>query len=197
MSKGQETRKQIIQRAAELFNKRGYHGSSISDLMECTGLQKGGIYRHFENKEQLALEAFEYAKSQYTSPLEQAMAQETNGLAKLQAFAKSFYSIATQPPLGGGCPVMNTIVENDDGDPALRMRARAAISHWQQLLEDAIQLGISQGSIKADLEAQRTAAVIIASLEGGILLSRAHQNINYMQYNYEHVLRFIETDVAA
>lgn len=197
MSKGQETRKQIIQQAAELFNKRGFQGASISDVMESTGLQKGGIYRHFENKEQLALAAFDYAQSQYSQRLQAAMAEQQDGLAKLRAFVETFCSIAAQPPLAGGCPVMNTIVDNDDGDPALGMRAKEVIGNWQSQLEAAIQLGISQGSVKANLESRRTAAVIIASLEGGILLSRAHQDISYMQYNYEHILRFIEAEVAA
>lgn len=197
MSKGQETRKQIIQQAAELFNKRGFQGASISDLMESTGLQKGGIYRHFENKEQLALAAFDYAQSQYSQRLQAAMAEQQDGLAKLRAFVDTFCGIAAQPPLGGGCPVMNTIVDNDDGDPALRMRAREVVAHWQGLLENAVQLGIGQGSIRPEIEARRVAAVIIASLEGGILLSRAHQDISYMQYNYEHIVRFIEAEVAA
>ncbi len=75
MTKGEQTRNRIIQQAAELFNKRGYTGSSINDVMACTGLQKGGIYRHFESKEQLALTAFDYAQRQSTARLEAAVAK--------------------------------------------------------------------------------------------------------------------------
>src|SRR5260221_13016116 len=61
MPKGQKTRARIIAEAASLFNQRGFEGGSLSELMEATGLEKGGIYRHFSSKEELAAEAFDYA----------------------------------------------------------------------------------------------------------------------------------------
>ena len=57
MSKGDQTRERIIAKAAELFNQRGLEGTSMADLMEATGLEKGGIYRHFPSKEAVAAEA--------------------------------------------------------------------------------------------------------------------------------------------
>ena len=60
MTKGEQTRRKIVEAAAPIFNKRGYEGSSLNDLMEATGLKKGGIYRHFSSKEELAAEAFDY-----------------------------------------------------------------------------------------------------------------------------------------
>src|SRR6195256_6799324 len=61
VTKGEQTRRDIVQKAAPLFNQKGYEGTSLSDLMDATGLQKGGIYRHFASKEELALEAFDYS----------------------------------------------------------------------------------------------------------------------------------------
>src|ERR1700674_4907506 len=60
MTRGEQTRKKIVRAAAPIFNKRGYEGSSVSDLMEATSPKKGGIYRHFSSKEELAAEAFDY-----------------------------------------------------------------------------------------------------------------------------------------
>jgi TetR/AcrR family transcriptional repressor of nem operon len=196
MSKGQETRNQIIKQAAEVFNKRGFLGSSISDVMQITGLQKGGIYRHFESKEQLALEAFEYAQAQYSQRLEQAMAEQSDGLAKVRAFVEAFYGISQAPPIAGGCPVMNTIVDSDDGDPALRLRAKAVIANWLSMIEDAIRLGIQQGTIHPDIQVHKFASIIIAMIEGGILLSQAHHSLRYMRFVYEHLLHTIDTQLA-
>ena len=61
MRKGEETRQEIIRRAAPIFNRKGYSGAALSDLMRATGLEKGGIYRHFESKEELAGDAFDHA----------------------------------------------------------------------------------------------------------------------------------------
>ena len=55
--KKEQTRQRIVAEAAPVFNQRGYAGSSLADLMKATGLEKGGIYRHFSSKEELAGEA--------------------------------------------------------------------------------------------------------------------------------------------
>ena len=61
MSASQSTRQRILEKAASLFNRKGFSGAALSDIMRETGLQKGGIYNHFASKEALALESFDYA----------------------------------------------------------------------------------------------------------------------------------------
>jgi TetR/AcrR family transcriptional repressor of nem operon len=61
ISRGEETRERIVAEAAALFNQHGLEGTSMSDLMKATGLEKGGIYRHFSSKEDVAVQAFDYA----------------------------------------------------------------------------------------------------------------------------------------
>ena len=60
MSKAQETRENLIRKAAPIFNRQGFLGTSISDIMKATGLKKGGIYNHFKNKDELAIAAFDF-----------------------------------------------------------------------------------------------------------------------------------------
>jgi TetR/AcrR family transcriptional repressor of nem operon len=60
MTKGEQTRRRIVEAAAPIFNKRGYEAASLSELMAATGLKKGGIYRHFSSKEEPAAEVFDY-----------------------------------------------------------------------------------------------------------------------------------------
>ena len=61
MTKGEDTRPAVVEKAAALLNQRGFSGFSMSALMEATGLEEGGIYRHCDSKRQLAAEAFEWA----------------------------------------------------------------------------------------------------------------------------------------
>lgn len=197
MTKGQETRQYIIRQAATLFNQRGYSGSSISDVMECTGLQKGGIYRHFQSKEQLALAAFDYAQQQSTCPLVAAVAAETDAIQQLLAFINTAHALTLQPPVPGGCPILNTIVDSDDGDPALRERVVAVVTEWEQLIERIVADGMARGSIRRDIEPQAVSTLIIATLEGGILLAQAHQSTVYLQRTVDHLLQYIRRDVAA
>lgn len=197
MTKGEQTRQHIIQEAATLFNQRGYTGSSISDVMQCTGLQKGGIYRHFESKEQLALAAFDYAQQQSTTRLEQAVAAETDAGRQLLAFISAFHALTLHPPVPGGCPILNTIVDSDDGDPALRERVVAVVTGWEQLIERIVTEGVAQGTLRSDIDPQAVATLLIATLEGGILLARAHRSAVYLQHAVDHLVQYIQRDVAA
>src|SRR3954467_10710542 len=122
---GDETRDNIIRKAAALFNQHGYAGLSLLDIMAATGLQKGGIYRHFSSKEQLALEALDYAVGVMSARFTAALEGKATAPERLRAIMGVFASIPHDPPVAGGCPVMNAGIENDDGNPALRERARA------------------------------------------------------------------------
>lgn len=197
MTKGEQTRQRIVRQAATLFNQRGFTGSSISDVMTCTGLQKGGIYRHFDSKEQLALAAFDYAQAQSTNRLEAAVAAETGATRKLLAFVEAFRAITLDPPVPGGCPILNTIVDSDDGDPALRARVLDVITRWEALIISVVEAGIADGNVRANIDPQAVATLMIATMEGGILLSRAHRSKAYLQHVVQHLVNYIERDVAA
>src|SRR6266852_6617416 len=99
MSKGEETRERILARSAQLFNRQGYSGSSLADIMRETGLEKGGIYNHFSSKEQLALEAFDYAYRLVQQRVRQALAGKFNAIERLVAIISVFQDEFEDPPV--------------------------------------------------------------------------------------------------
>ena len=95
MRKGEQTREVIVQRAARLFNEQGYYGASLSDIMRATGLEKGGIYNHFGSKEELALEAFDYAVGLINQRIRAAILAQPNTYNRLIALIEAFSRTAT------------------------------------------------------------------------------------------------------
>ena len=124
MKKGDETRLMILQRAAEVFNRKGYSGASMADIMEATGLEKGGIYRHFDTKDDLALEAFDYAVNLVELEFQNALKDKRDALDRLSAIVGVYRAMPDGMPVAGGCPILNTAVEADDTHPLLRDHAR-------------------------------------------------------------------------
>ncbi|HHP7232821.1 MAG TPA: TetR/AcrR family transcriptional regulator, partial [Xenococcaceae cyanobacterium] len=110
MSQAEQTKAKIIQEAASLFNQKGYAAVAISDIMQATGLKKGGIYNHFQSKEELALAAFDYAVNLVTQKIWKAVKQEQNAIARLKALVAVYLDFSDQPPLPGGCPIMNSAI---------------------------------------------------------------------------------------
>lgn len=169
-SKGGQTRQRIIEEAAPVFNQRGYSGASMSDLMEKTGLEKGGIYRHFASKEELAVAAFDYAWSEIKRNHQAKMASISSPLGKLRKMVDNF--TAQPSPVPGGCALLNTAIDSDDGNPALREHARAALHEWLDYLESLVKEGIKAGEIDRKASARGIASIVIATLEGSLMMSR-------------------------
>lgn len=171
MLKGEKTKQRIIQEAAALFNTKGYAGSSVSDLLEATGIKKGGLYRHFESKEEIALQAFDYAWSVARNIRGQGIDRTAPPTEQIRQFFHSFCK-HHEGLVPGGCPILNTAIEVDDGNPALREKVREALNNWQVLLETLLRQGLEQQELISTIEPRATATCIIAMLEGAIMISR-------------------------
>lgn len=171
MSKGENTRKRIIQEAAAIFNTKGYEGSSVSDLLEVTGLKKGGLYRHFESKEEIALHAFDYAWSIAKKALRQSIDPKASPKTQLLQLIDGFVDMEKQL-IPGGCPLLNTAIDSDDGNLRLRAKAEQALTGWLSFLEALIQQGIQQKELSSTLNPKEAASCMIATLEGALMMSR-------------------------
>ena len=195
MGKGEETREKILMRAARLFNEKGYFGASLSDIMRATGLQKGGLYNHFESKEKLALEAFDFALKAITRRFEEGLAGKTNAADRLVAMLEVFCRNATDPPVPGGCIIMNTAIESDDAHPALRDRARKAMDQWRANICRIVTNGIQKGEIHSTADPEQVASLIIGAMEGGVMLSKLYRDPVHLFRAAGHLKRYIEKDL--
>lgn len=193
MSKGEETRERILARSAQLFNRQGYFGASLADIMRETGLEKGGIYNHFSSKEQLALEAFDYAYGLIQQRVRQALAGKLNAIERLLAIVSVFQGIAEDPPVAGGCPILNTAIEADDANEVLRDRARAAMDDWRSTIQRIVNKGIERQEIRPGINVDEVATIFITTLEGAIMLSNLYKDPIHMKRAADHIVRYIET----
>jgi TetR/AcrR family transcriptional regulator, transcriptional repressor for nem operon len=192
MSKAQQTKARIVQQAAVVFNQKGYAGSSIADIMQATGLKKGGIYNHFQSKDELAVAAFDYAVSLMSQEVWSAVKTKRNAIARLQALVSSYLVYIETPPIVGGCPILNTAIEADDTDSPLRDRAIAAINSWRNLIVRIINKGIKKGEIPAAIEPDTVATIIICNIEGAIMMSQLEKNPVHLERAIAHLQNYIQ-----
>jgi TetR/AcrR family transcriptional repressor of nem operon len=186
-TKGEKTRRRIVERAAGVFNTKGYFGSSMTDLVREIGLEKGGIYNHFASKEELALEAFDYAVGTMQERFQAALEGKEEALESLFAIVDVLGGLAEDPPVAGGCPVLNTAVESDDAHTELKDRAREAMNGWLRLIGSIIKEGVRNGELRPGTDARETASVVVATLEGAVMLSRLYDDPAYMNRSVGHL----------
>lgn len=192
-TKGQLTRDMIVAAVTPLFNTRGFAGTSMSEVLDATGLQKGGIYRHFRSKDDLAIAAFDYAVSLLHERYDRTQAVAQSHVAKLLACVDAVASSIHAPPVLGGCPILNTAIESDDTHELLRERAAAAMMDWQERIRSIVRNGIGAAELREDIDPATVATVITSSLEGAIMVTSVLRDPGHMQKIAEHLRVWIES----
>jgi len=196
MRKGERTKQEIIRKAAPIFNEKGYDGAALSDLMRATGLEKGGIYRHFDSKEQLAAEAFDYAWKVALDTRFEGTQEISNTVDRLKRIVWNFGD-QRSGLVPGGCPLLNTAIDADDGNTKLRAKALAALRSWLKRLQSVIEEGKRRGEILRGVDSSELGTLIISTLEGSLMVSRLQRKDDARDLASRHLVEYLETNVRA
>jgi AcrR family transcriptional regulator len=174
LKKGEATRHSIIVKTAPVFNQRGFAGCSMQDLMEAAGLEKGGIYRHFSSKEELAAEAFKYSIELALDARMRSFDQLEGSITRLKHLVSAFVEVPA--PIAGGCPLMNVAADIDFGSKLVAEHARTAIGVWKSKLCAIVAEGKDTHELRQDIEPTKVANLLISTLEGALMISRLEGN---------------------
>lgn len=176
LSKAERTRQFIIERTAPVFNEKGFAGTSLNDLTQATGLTKGSIYGNFENKDEVALAAFDYNFNRVTNYIKAKITATENSIERLLVYPQVYRNFLVLPFLKPGCPILNTSTEADDTHPGLKEKAAAALKFWKTSVENQIKRGIERGEIREDVNPAQIAVVLLSLIEGSIMQAKVVQN---------------------
>jgi TetR/AcrR family transcriptional regulator, transcriptional repressor for nem operon len=193
ISKGERTRRRIVERSAPIFNTRGYSGTSVGEVAREAELEKAGIYNHFSGKEDLALAAFDFSTGIMRRRFEKALEGEEGVLVRLLAIVDEFGRLIEDPPVAGGCAMLNTAVESDDAHPALKERAAWVATDWLRLVGGLVKEGVSSGELKADADPREAATVVVATLEGALMLGKLLDDPEHLRRAERHVARYLRS----
>lgn len=186
----------IIEKAAPLFNKNGYAGTSLSDIMKATGLAKGGLYGNFKSKDEIAAMTFDYSFSKIKTAVIQTISTCKTCQEKLFAILDFYSSYITNPPISGGCPLLNTSVEADDSFPFLKTKARAAQNEMLASLVQIFQAGKKNGEFKKEIQPQREGEMMYALIEGGIVMAKINDAPTILHRILDRIHEHIKEDLA-
>jgi TetR/AcrR family transcriptional repressor of nem operon len=191
-TKGELTRERILATAAPLFNRLGYAGASMADLMAAAGLEKGGIYRHFASKKAIAVAAFDHAVRLHNARILAYLATApADATSRLIAVAEGMASIVEDPAIEGGCPLLNTAIESDDAEgplyPALRARTRRAMAHLLGIVRGIVAEGVASGEFRVTTDVHAEASGVVAAMEGALMLTKLYDDPVHIQHAVERV----------
>ncbi|WP_421976373.1 TetR/AcrR family transcriptional regulator [Roseivirga seohaensis] len=172
MSKSENTKKFIIEKTAPVFNSKGFAGTSMGDIMNVTGLSKGCIYGNFENKDEVALAAFDFNHEKVNEHMKERILATADSIERLLVYPNTYKNYFKYPYLRAGCPILNTATEADDTHPKLRERAEKALDFWRVSIENQIKRGVLRKEIKPETDPSEIAIVMISMIEGAFMQAK-------------------------
>lgn len=192
LSKSERTRQMIIERSAPIFNRKGFSGTSMSDILAATGLAKGGLYGNFGSKEEIAREVFRYSFDKSYQDIVNAVSKKVSPFEKLLAICDYHKDYTRKSPIEGGCPILNFSIEVDDTMPRLKKDVKAAVQRMLNDLFRIIEKGKRLGEIRNEVDSEKFAEFIYAQIEGGIFMAKAlddHKQLNRAMELLKSIIR--------
>ena len=172
--RGRASRERIVERAAELFAERGVAGTSLDDVLAAAGAGKSQLYHYFSGRDDLVAAAVGLRCTQVLAGLTQALGSVASlaGLEQaLNGFAAGFEQMGMP-----GCPIGSLAADVAESNEGARQQAAAAFDAWERLFADALERMRQQGELRADASPAVLATALLASLEGGMVLSQTRKD---------------------
>jgi TetR/AcrR family transcriptional repressor of lmrAB and yxaGH operons len=167
-----DTRTRMIETTARLLQHRGYHGTSLNDILERSGAPRGSLYFHFPGgKDQLAIEATRAAIEQATRELQETLTQAKSPAQGVRTYAEAAGRLMRETDYTFGCPVAPVILDAAGGVVELADLCRQAFETWSGMLRAAFVATGVPGR-----RAQALALLALSSIEGALLLARANRD---------------------
>ena len=178
--KAERTTAYIIETVAPIFNKHGYIGTSMSDLTEATGLTKGAIYGNFENKEALALSAFEHNRNMLLRAIDNALETGDEALARVYALLNFYrqYDVFTLPM--GGCPILNVGVDAQGNNKLLAAEVKETVKEIEGKIALVLENGANRNDIKLPVPPLQFAKQLFTMIQGAVAMSTMMQDRKYL-----------------
>jgi len=169
MGKGDETRRAILDEAADVASRVGLQGLTIGSLAAQTRLSKSGLFAHFQSKESLQLQVLEHARGRFVDLVLRPALATPRGEPRVRELFERWLSWCRGDVLEGGCVFTAASVEFDDQpgpvrDPLVRDERDLA-----DTVAQVFRSGVREGHFRADADPEQFAQDL-----HGILLAYIH-----------------------
>ncbi|TPL65987.1 TetR/AcrR family transcriptional regulator [Mesorhizobium sp. B2-3-15] len=188
-----DTRTRMIEATALLLRRRGYHGTSLNDILSASGAPRGSLYFHFPGgKDQLVVEVTRASVAEVTERLGEALAAERDPAVAIHHIYQSVGRMLEDNEFSLGCPVAPVVLDSPGDVPDLVELCRSAFEQWIGLLREAfVRAGVPER------RAQALALLVESSLEGLMVIARATRDRSSLNAVADEVAILIEQAVLA
>lgn len=167
-------REEALDNAMKAFWARGYEATSIQDLVDCMGINRGSLYDTFGDKHKLFIAALD----QYTTrslARGTLVEQDGNSVELLKEFLYGFMYRVLGDPENRGCFITNTTVERSSYDEICAKKLRAYYDNIESDIRALVQRGQQAGEITNTRNADDLASFFVGVMQGVRVLGKVRQ----------------------
>lgn len=186
------SREHILEKAAPLFNKHGFSGTSLAAVCAATGMTKGSIYANFKDKDELGVAVFQYHVDQLNQKLAAILSLKEDPHEQLLLLLDFYQNAHKYPEFKFGCPVANAAAEADDTHPELKIAVNQVVDADLSQFRKLIKKGIKQGLYKKKADPDM-ALFMLSALEGALMLAKTTNDQRYMQYSCDQLRHLLNS----
>ncbi len=182
----------ILDIGVGLFNKKGYNGIGIKEILDEAQIPKGSFYHYFKSKEDFGLQVVKrYSDSTLTFLRSHLEDNSKSPKERLIQFFDAMQEIYMKKEYKEGCLLGNSATELADINISFAFLFQKEFLKYEDLFEKCIQRAIEQGEINSDKSAKKIGAFILNSFEGALLRMKVDKSIEPISILSE----FIETEI--
>ena len=194
-TKAERTTAFIIETVAPVFNKHGYIGTSMSDLTEATGLTKGALYGNFENKEALALSAFEYNSKMLLTTIDEQLSGKGGALKHISSLLNFYRNYSEYSEPMGGCPVLNVGVDSKHNNHMLNAAARETIGIIEGKIALVLENGVLDGEFKLPVTPLQFAKQLFTMVQGAVAMATMTGDHKYLVNTIAYLEQLVKREL--
>ena len=191
-TKGTRTRRKIIENSLQLFSVKGYYNTSVSDILDATGLTKGGLYGHFASKEDIWYAVYDEAVSIWKGLVFKGIRSDSDPLERVEKFIENdLINYLGADVFEGGCFFLNMLVELSGQSASMSRQILRGFVRLSALLRSWLQEAAREGLLKEALDLKETANFIIISLNGAAALYISSRDRSILEQTIRQLRFFI------
>ena len=194
-TKAEKTTRYIIEAIAPVFTKYGYAGTSMSNLTEATGLTKGALYGNFENKEALALAAFEHHSKSLLQAIDNELKAEGTSLEKLFTLTKFYRNYDVFIAEMGGCPILKTGIDAEFNNATLAAAARETVRTIEGKIALVLENGVNQNELRLPVTPLQFAKQLFTMLMGAVAMATLTKDRKYILNTVTYLEVLIDREI--
>ena len=185
-----------LEKAGETFWTKGYEATSMSDLLDAMGIQKGSFYNTYGSKHQAYLRALDQYTSARIGELE-ALVEGLEPVAALRAMFEALHDDCIGSNGHRGCMVINCALELAHEDAEAQAVVKRSIHRHEGLIRGLIEVGQTSGSIDPGLDAGATAKTMMALIMGMRVYSRSGSDLGAVRILADQALGLLRPPASA